>query len=124
MTGTTISGRNLPIDGIERSIGLFINTLPLVLDHTSYGDTSALDAIAKVQRQVNAMNERGSNELGRLRRDDLKHGLFDTLFVLENYPNLDSSRRQVHKALLQYTIEGGTEKLSGGHRPRAGARRM
>ncbi|OAQ67223.1 N-(5-amino-5-carboxypentanoyl)-L-cysteinyl-D-valine synthase [Pochonia chlamydosporia 170] len=112
ITGTTISGRNLPIEGIERSIGLFINTLPLILDHTRYRDLSALDAISLVQSQVNAMNSRGNVELGRLRKDDLKHGLFDTLFVLENYPNLDESRREQHKALLKYRIVGGTEKLS------------
>lgn len=112
VTGTTISGRNLPIEGIESSIGLFINTLPLILDHTSYQDMAALDAIAQVQNQVNAMNSRGNVELGRLRKDDLKHGLFDTLFVLENYPNLDNSQREIHEKLLKYNIVGGTEKLS------------
>ncbi len=29
--GATISGRNIPIDGIEETLGLFINTLPLRL---------------------------------------------------------------------------------------------
>ncbi|KAK2595220.1 hypothetical protein QQS21_007073 [Conoideocrella luteorostrata] len=112
VTGTTISGRNLPIEGIERSIGLFINTLPLVLDHTSYQNMTAMDAISQVQSQVNAMNSRGSVELGRLSKDDLKHGLFDTLFVLENYPNLEKSQRDLHEEVLKYKIAGGTEKLS------------
>ncbi|KAG5983621.1 NRPS protein [Claviceps digitariae] len=113
VTGTTISGRNLPVEGIESSIGLFINTLPLVLDHASYRDMTAIDAIAQIQNQVNAMNSRGNVELGRLSsKDDLKHGLFDTLFVLENYPNLDTSHRLRNEQLLKCTITGGTEKLS------------
>ncbi|KAG6001443.1 NRPS protein [Claviceps maximensis] len=113
VTGTTISGRNLPVEGIESSIGLFINTLPLVVDHSSYRDMTAIEAIAQIQNQVNAMNSRGNLELGRLSsKDDLKHGLFDTLFVLESYPNLDTSRRLRNEQLVKCTVTGGTEKLS------------
>ncbi|KAL2008188.1 hypothetical protein VTN00DRAFT_8170 [Thermoascus crustaceus] len=111
ITGTTISGRNLPVGGIERSVGLYINTLPLVLDHTMYKDKSIMEAIADVQAKVNAMNTRGDVELGHLRKNDLKHGLFDTLFVLENYPNLDKSRALLHQQELRYSIQGSTEKL-------------
>ena len=112
ITGTTISGRNLPVSGIERALGLFINTLPLIIDHELCRDKTVLEAIAHVQSQVNAMNSRGNVELGRVSKDDLKHGLFDTLFVLENYPNLDTSKRALHQEMLRYNIEGGTEKLS------------
>ncbi|KAL2758892.1 hypothetical protein ACRALDRAFT_2017779 [Sodiomyces alcalophilus JCM 7366] len=112
ITGTTISGRHLPVDGIEHAVGLFINTLPLIYDHVHCRDMTALEAIAHVQGQVNAMNSRGNVELGRLQQDDLKHGLFDSLFVLENYPNLDTSRRDLHRERLQYTVQGGSEKLS------------
>ncbi|KAL1960531.1 hypothetical protein VTO42DRAFT_7110 [Malbranchea cinnamomea] len=111
ITGTTISGRNLPVAGVERSIGLYINTLPLVLDHSAYKNKSIMEAIADVQAKVNAMNTRGNVELGRLHKNDLKHGLFDTLFVLENYPNLDKSRAKQHQQELRYSIQGNTEKL-------------
>lgn len=112
VTGTTISGRNLPITGIESALGLFINTLPLVVDHAAYRGKTALEAIELVQTKVTAMNSRSNVELGRLQKSDLKHGLFDTLFVLENYPNLDTSQRELHQQQLKYTIKGGTEKLS------------
>ncbi|GAB1196184.1 hypothetical protein APSETT444_005451 [Aspergillus pseudonomiae] len=111
ITGTTISGRNLPISGIERSVGLYINTLPLVIDHSAYKDKTIMEAIEDVQAKVNAMNSRGNAELGNLRKNDLKHGLFDSLFVLENYPNLDKSRVLQHQSQLRYSIQGGTEKL-------------
>ncbi|KXX82820.1 N-(5-amino-5-carboxypentanoyl)-L-cysteinyl-D-valine synthase [Madurella mycetomatis] len=112
ITGTTISGRHLPVDGIEHAVGLFINTLPLIFDHASCRDMTALEAITHVQSQVNAMNSKGNVELGRLQKNDLKHGLFDSLFVLENYPNLDMTQRKLHHERLKYTVEGGTEKLS------------
>lgn len=111
VTGTTISGRTLPINGIERSIGLYINTLPLVVNHASYKNKTIIEAVADIQTKVNAMNARGNVELGHLSKADLKHGLFDTLFVLENYPNLDKSRDFVHQRELQYAVEGGIEKL-------------
>ncbi|CAG7977081.1 unnamed protein product [Penicillium nalgiovense] len=112
ITGTTISGRNLPIVGIERAVGPYINTLPLVLDHSTFKEKTIMEAIEDVQAKVNAMNSRGNVELGRLHKTDLKHGLFDSLFVLENYPNLDKSRTLQHQTELRYSIEGGTEKLN------------
>lgn len=112
ITGTTISGRNLPIVGIERAVGPYINTLPLVLDHATFKDRTIMEAIEEVQAKVNVMNSRGNVELGRLHKTDLKHGLFDSLFVLENYPNLDKSRTLQHQTELRYSIKGGTEKLN------------
>lgn len=111
VTGTTISGRTLPVNGIERSIGLYINTLPLVVNHALYTNKTIIEAIADIQTMVNAMNARGNVELGHLSKTDLKHGLFDTLFVLENYPNLDKSRALTHQRELRYVINGSTEKL-------------
>jgi len=32
VVGTTVSGRDVPVDGVENSVGLFINTLPLLVD--------------------------------------------------------------------------------------------
>ncbi|KAI6781567.1 N-(5-amino-5-carboxypentanoyl)-L-cysteinyl-D-valine synthase [Emericellopsis cladophorae] len=111
--GTTSSGRHLPVEGIEDAIGLFINTLPLIVDHGYIGsqNMTVLEALVYVQEKANEMNLRSNAELGRLLKADLKHGLFDSLFVLENYPNLDTDR-EIHRQQLRYTIEGGLEKLS------------
>ena len=32
IVGTTVSGRSIPVEGIEDSVGLYINTLPLIID--------------------------------------------------------------------------------------------
>ena len=40
VVGTTVSGRNLPIENIESSVGLYINTLPLIVEHEGKKDPS------------------------------------------------------------------------------------
>lgn len=92
VVGTTVSGRNIPIDGIENSVGLFINTLPLVVDHFRQ-ETNLIEAISEIQKKVNAMNCKSNVELGKLGsgNGELKHSLFDTLFVLEPKMDLDKS---------------------------------
>lgn len=93
VVGTTVSGRNIPIDGVENSVGLFINTLPLVVDHLKQTDMSLVEAIQDIQKKVNAMNCRSNVELGKLDsgNGELKHSLFDSLFVLEPKMELDKS---------------------------------
>ncbi|MFC6091783.1 amino acid adenylation domain-containing protein [Saccharothrix lopnurensis] len=88
VVGTIVSGRNLPIDGVEDSVGLFINTLPLVVDHRGRGPDRVADVVRDIQDLVNTMNDRSIVELGRLESGERKRSLFDTLLVLENYPDL------------------------------------
>ena len=103
VVGTIVSGRNLPIDGIEESVGLFINTLPLIVDHDDQAMKTVAAAIADIQDAVNKMNSRSMVELGRLQSGGMKRRLFDTLLVLENYPRLlsDQEARQ-HGELLRF----------------------
>lgn len=85
--GTTVSGRPADVPGIESMIGLFVNTVPVrvraepalpvgvLLDRVQAEQAALLDhqhlGLAEVQRQVG---------LGEL---------FDTLTVIENYPDED-----------------------------------
>ena len=82
IVGTTISGRDLPINNIESSIGLYINTLPLIVEHNS--TDTILEAIAKLQDSITEMNIRSNTNLAKLQKDGNR--LFDSLFVYENYP--------------------------------------
>ena len=83
--GTTISGRNLPIDHIEDSVGLYINTLPLIVEH----DTDAIIVkLNEVQHQLNELNEHSDINLTKLQSGGRR--LFDSLFVYENYPTQSS----------------------------------
>ena len=82
VVGTTISGRSLPINNLESSVGLYINTLPLVVEHKK--NELVLEAISRVQKDILEMNSRSNSDLVSLQREGQR--LFDTLFVYENYP--------------------------------------
>lgn len=56
--GTIASGRNLPIDSIEQSVGLFINTLPSIVNHKQQSTQSILQALLSIQATVNTMNSK------------------------------------------------------------------
>ena len=58
VVGTIVAGRTLPIDGIEESVGLFINTLPLIVDHDDQTTKTVAAAIADIQDAVNKTNSR------------------------------------------------------------------
>ena len=112
VVGTVISGRNLPVDGIEESVGLFINTLPLIIDHGDQETKTVIDAIVDIQDAVNRMNSRSIVELGRLQSGETKRRLFDTLLVLENYPRLlgyEEARR--HEELLRFEWVDDSDKV-------------
>ncbi|MEU7056929.1 amino acid adenylation domain-containing protein [Streptomyces sp. NPDC046197] len=110
VVGTIVSGRNLQVDDIENSVGLFINTLPLVVDHDAQAAGSVGAAIGDIQSAVNAMNSRSTVELGRLETGGMKRRLFDTLLVLENYPRL-LEEAEDHDELLSFEKAYDADKV-------------
>ncbi|MEV6323069.1 amino acid adenylation domain-containing protein [Nocardia sp. NPDC051787] len=82
--GTTISSRPEHLSGVERMIGLFINTVPVV--HRLDGAVSVLDQCARLQRESAAMRDVGYLSLSAVQRATGHSALFDTLFVFENAP--------------------------------------
>ncbi|WP_083704450.1 non-ribosomal peptide synthetase [Serratia oryzae] len=87
LVGTTVSGRNLPIDGIEDSVGLYINTLPLRVDWDN--DHSCLQQLQEIQRSLNELDEYCYQPLAELSYGG--EALFHTLLVFENYPSADTA---------------------------------
>nr|WP_260232358.1 non-ribosomal peptide synthetase [Chryseobacterium lactis] len=81
VVGTTVSGRSLPIDDIEASAGLFINTLPLIVQHN---DGKVVDVISDIQQRISELNTHSDVSLGELHQDARR--IFSSLFVYENYP--------------------------------------
>ena len=88
--GTTFSGRNLPIQHIETTIGLFVNTLPM------YYDVDITSTIRSLKKQVmlDIINHSCHEHISAV---DLtlcinlvgkKEGnsIFDNLIIIENYP--------------------------------------
>ena len=91
VVGTTVSGRNLPINNIETSVGLYINTLPLIVNHNNHAQ-NVVQAIKSIQDNINEMNIRSNVNLTTLQKDGER--LFDTLFVYENYPGITKNEKQ------------------------------
>ncbi|WP_375591678.1 amino acid adenylation domain-containing protein [Chitiniphilus eburneus] len=82
--GSPISGRFSPVDGIAEHIGLFSNTIPvrLRLEPTA----PLLDQLGALQaRQIQLLEHDGLG-LAEIQRLAGTGTLFDTLLVVENYP--------------------------------------
>ncbi|WP_266159409.1 non-ribosomal peptide synthase/polyketide synthase [Dyella silvatica] len=89
--GITVSGRPPELSGIERMVGLFINTVPLRLriDHRqSLG--SLLAQLQDTQSTLIRAQHLGLTEILQLSG---QRELFDSLLVFENYPFDPSDRR-------------------------------
>ncbi|MDF3932683.1 non-ribosomal peptide synthetase [Pseudomonas citronellolis] len=91
--GATASGRPADLAGVESQLGLFINTLPVILaprpEHSVAGYLQALQA------QNLQLREHEHTPLGSVQRWFAQAGeaLFDSLLVFENYPVAEALRQ-------------------------------
>lgn len=106
IVGTTVSGRNLPIDDIGDSVGLYINTLPLIINHQNQKDKSIIEFLKEIQESINEMNSRSNINLAILQKGGER--LFDSLFIYENFPSDSSSEVQ---SFFKITFEEANEKF-------------
>lgn len=79
--GVVNAGRNIPIDGIEESVGLYIRTLPVQFTHTNDNIVSQLQRLQDINNEC-MMHSNVS--LASLQLNGTR--LFETLFIYENYP--------------------------------------
>ena len=79
-----MSGRSEAIEGVEAHIGLFTNTLPVRLRLRP--DQPLLEQLANVQQRQIRLLEHDGVGLGEIQRLCGVPNLFDTLLVVENYP--------------------------------------
>ncbi|NDK88465.1 amino acid adenylation domain-containing protein [Gordonia desulfuricans] len=82
--GNTVSDRPAHIPGIERMVGLFINTLPVRvrLDPAE----SIVELLARTQTEQAALLDHRHVGLAELQRTTGVADMFDTVTVLESYP--------------------------------------
>lgn len=83
--GSVVSGRPPEVEGIDRMVGLFINTIPLRV--TTESEDTFLSVVQKV-RDSGALAQRHSYyPLYKLQKLTLlSQNLFDNILVFENYP--------------------------------------
>ncbi|RFU38961.1 non-ribosomal peptide synthetase, partial [Actinomadura logoneensis] len=100
--GATVSGRPMELCGVDRMVGLFINTLPVRVRLDAAEPAAAL--LSRLQGEQAELLPYHHHGLGDLHRLAGLPALFDTMTVFENYP-LDPS-------LLGAEIGAGT-RLAG-----------
>ena len=84
--GLTVSGRPAELAGVERMVGLFINTLPLRVDASPAELVPWLRSLQDEQLELQQFAHVPLYELQRLSRVPAGVDLFESLFVFENYP--------------------------------------
>ena len=100
IVGTTVSGRDIPIDGADTCVGLFINTLPLWID---WNDTKSIDDILHlIQRRVSELNSNSNISLAQLQTNGVR--LFHSIVVFENYP-MDESTSEKDDMKFRKAVE-------------------
>ena len=82
--GTTVSGRPAELAGADSMVGLFINTVPVRARITAASTT--VDLLDQLQTAYNDTLDHQHLALSEIHRITGHDQLFDTLFVLENYP--------------------------------------
>lgn len=98
--GVTVSGRPPELPGIERMVGLLINTLPLRLKF-NLAESIAV-ALTRLQDQQARLIEHQHLNLAEIQRFTGLSELFDTLMVFENFP-LDQKALQTATGDLRIT---------------------
>ena len=84
--GTVVSGRNIPVVGIENEVGLFINTIPITVNFSDNNSHEKLvkDIIKHLSDESGA-NDLSFNEI--LNCSDFGQNLIDHVLVFENFPD-------------------------------------
>uniref|UniRef100_UPI0020293373 non-ribosomal peptide synthetase n=2 Tax=unclassified Caballeronia TaxID=2646786 RepID=UPI0020293373 len=98
--GATVAGRPATLEGVERIVGLFINTVPVV--GTPHAAMPVAQWLGEIQQQSVASREHehvALNEIQRLAQLDGGQSLFDSILVFENYPLDDALRESAHDGL-------------------------
>jgi amino acid adenylation domain-containing protein/non-ribosomal peptide synthase protein (TIGR01720 family) len=111
--GVTVSGRPATLSGVESMVGLFINTLPVRV-RLPPGATPG-PWLAELQQQLLALQEHQHTPLREVHgSSDLPRGvpLFDTIWVLENYPNPADERLDGGAGGLRVVGTRARERLS------------
>ncbi|WEF32912.1 non-ribosomal peptide synthetase [Pseudoduganella chitinolytica] len=88
ITGATVSGRDLPLDGMEDAVGMMINTLPLLTRHAEIANLEVGAALRELQRQITGVNSKSATYLASLQKDGRR--IFDLLFVHNNFATLQA----------------------------------
>ncbi|MDC9589265.1 amino acid adenylation domain-containing protein [Xenorhabdus sp. XENO-10] len=97
--GSPVSGRFGQTDGLGQHVGLFSNTLPvrIILDMAQ----PLLPQLEKLQAQQIQLIEHDNIGLGEIQQIAGTGTLFDTLLVVENYPEVKRNQEEIQNITCQ-----------------------
>ncbi|MBB2488113.1 hypothetical protein H5407_23040, partial [Mitsuaria sp. WAJ17] len=113
--GMVVSGRNPALVGVERMVGLFINTLPMRVKLDA--QASVQDWLQGLQQQSQEVEARAYSALSEvLACSELprQQALFDAIYVFENYPGQAAFRELVAAQGLEVDDIRALEETSYG----------
>ena len=93
--GVVTSGRELAVPGIDSIVGLLVTTLPLRVEVPATSGPAVDHWLRDLQQRAATLREHEAVPLAQITRwCNLPAGrvLFETLFVMANYPEMDASR--------------------------------
>lgn len=94
--GAVVSGRNAPIEGIEKMVGLFINTIPIRVNCD--GNLTFTDLIMNIRDDYNQSTRYDFVSLAQIQNAcNVKQNLINSLFIFENYPARDMNTSDTYK---------------------------
>lgn len=99
--GMVMSGRQLPIPGIETMLGVFINTLPVRI--ATQACDSFVDLVQSINKTLASLQAHAADDLTVIHQAaSIPQGqqLVDHLFIFENYPVAEDDH-----AKLEFTID-------------------
>ncbi|MFE9674320.1 amino acid adenylation domain-containing protein [Streptomyces sp. NPDC006259] len=103
--GSTVSGRDMDVPGIEDMVGLFINTVPVRARWA--GTTTARDLLASVREHQGAVLAHQHVSLARIGRQAGTGTLFDTLVVFDVATDVDALRRPGDTVVITDLVNEG-----------------
>ncbi|PAZ15236.1 non-ribosomal peptide synthetase [Streptomyces sp. SA15] len=103
--GSTVSGRDADVPGIETMVGLFINTIPVRARWA--GTTTARDLLASVREHQSAVLPHQHVSLARIGRQAGAGSLFDTLVVFDVATDVDGLRGPDHELVITDIVNEG-----------------
>ncbi|KAJ3194943.1 hypothetical protein HK101_001504 [Irineochytrium annulatum] len=95
--GCVVSGRDQALEGLERTVGMLINTVPVPLRTSN--STTVADFLKYVQSVSTDIMEHSHASLVDIQKWTKTQNLLESLLVFQNYPGSFSSKS------LPYTIE-------------------
>ncbi|MCP4152804.1 MAG: AMP-binding protein, partial [bacterium] len=104
--GSVVSGRPPEVTGIEKMVGLFINTVPVRIREKLKGDGSLAGMLERTQEEALKNRDYEYYPLVEIQAlTSFKQELFDHIVVFENYPVKDELRNLTTENWVGFSVE-------------------